>query len=195
MTLALETKRLVLRAPAAADAEAIVRYLNNFAVAGNLSHVPYPYCRTDADWWLSRQRPDAPPAETQFAIELTGVGYIGQVGFHAEDIGPAIGYWLGQPFWHRGIMTEAAGAALDWYFWASDALLIHSGVFAFNRASLAVQKKLGFTVTGSSTRHCLARREELRHIDTELSRANWTAYAARLQSSSNSPAERAKDSR
>jgi len=118
--------------------------------------------------------------ETQFAIELLGVGYIGSVGFHDEVLGPVIGYWLGEPFWHRGLMTEAAGAALDWYFWASDALLIGCGAFAFNKASLAIQKKLGFTVTGYSTRHCLARGEEVRHIDTELSRNDW-AEAARAR--------------
>src|SRR6185437_3219273 len=156
MTPVIETKRLVLRPPCTGDAESIVRHLNNFAVAGNLSRVPYPYRRADADRWLAQQRSDLPPEETQFAIELLGVGYIGSVGFHDEVFGPVIGYWLGEPFWHRGLMTEAAGAALDWYFWASDALLIGCGAFAFNKASLAIQKKLGFTVTGYSTRHCLA---------------------------------------
>jgi RimJ/RimL family protein N-acetyltransferase len=175
----LETRRLVLRLPAVSDADAVVRYLNNFAVAGNLSRVPYPYAPADAEAWLGRQQADRPPEETQFAIELRGVGYIGQVGFHTDVFGPVIGYWLGEPFWHRGLMTEAAGAALDWYFGASDAALIRSGVFAFNRASLQVQKKLGFTVTGASTRHCLARNEELRHIDTELSRASWDERRAR----------------
>jgi len=170
----LETKRLILRLPAPSDAEAVVRYLNNFAVAGNLARVPYPYDRGHAEAWLGQQRADRRPEETQFGIELGGVGYIGSVGFHPTDDGqPELGYWLGEPFWHRGLMTEAAGAALDWLFGASDAPLVRSGVFAFNKASLAVQKKLGFTVTGSSTRHCLARNEELRHIDTELSRANW----------------------
>jgi RimJ/RimL family protein N-acetyltransferase len=180
MTPVIETKRLVLRPPCTGDAESIVRHLNNFAVAGNLSRVPYPYRRADADRWLAQQRSDLPPEETQFAIELLGVGYIGSVGFHDEVFGPVIGYWLGEPFWHRGLMTEAAGAALDWYFWASDALLIGCGAFAFNKASLAIQKKLGFTVTGYSTRHCLARGEEVRHIDTELSRNDW-AEAARAR--------------
>jgi RimJ/RimL family protein N-acetyltransferase len=70
-------------------------------------------------------------------------------------------------------MSEAAGAAIDWYFEASGAPVLHSGVFAFNRASLAIQKKLGFVQTGTSSMHCLARGEDLRHIDTELTRAAW----------------------
>lgn len=192
MTPVIETKRLLLRPPCAADAESIVRYLNNFAVAGNLARVPYPYCRADADQWLGQQSSEAPPEQTQFAIELSHFGYVGNVGFHLTDGKPELGYWLGEPFWHRGLMTEAAGAALDWYFETSDALSIRSGVFAFNKASLAVQKKLGFAVTGCGTRHCLARNEELRHIDTELSRATW-AGMERVQEkrSSGLPAERA----
>ena len=50
-----------------------------------------------------------------------------------------------------------------------------SGVFAFNAASLAVQKKLGFIETGRSRLHCLARAADLEHIDTELTRSAWTA--------------------
>ena len=46
-------------------------------------------------------------------------------------------------------------------------------MFYFNRASLTVQKKLGFTETGRSFRLCLARKLEVSHIDTELTRARW----------------------
>jgi RimJ/RimL family protein N-acetyltransferase len=181
MTPQLETRRLILRPPAPADAAAIVRHLNNFAVAGNLARVPYPYSLADAESWLGQQRDDRAPEETQFAIELRGVGYIGQVGFHLTEGQPELGYWLGEPFWHRGLMTEAAGAALEWLFGASSTPLVRSGVFAFNKASLKVQNKLGFVETGTSMRHCLARNEEVRHIDTELSRAGWAEHRARVQ--------------
>jgi RimJ/RimL family protein N-acetyltransferase len=70
-------------------------------------------------------------------------------------------------------MTEAAAMALDWYFGETDAQTIDSGVFAFNKASLAVQKKLGFTEIGTSRLHCLARAAELEHIDTRLTRQAW----------------------
>ena len=75
-------------------------------------------------------------------------------------------------------MTEAARGALEWYFAASDAEAVHSGVFHFNKASLAIQKKLGFIEIGTSSRLCLARGEELRHIDTRLTRAAWAANRA-----------------
>jgi RimJ/RimL family protein N-acetyltransferase len=179
MDVELRTKRLILRQPKADDAARIVRYLNNFRVAGNLSRVPYPYREVDAHAWLRSWRPDKPPGETGFTVELPGEGAVGHAGFHPDAQGTVIGYWLGEPFWNRGFMTEAVAAILDWYFESTSAVSISSGVFHFNKASLAIQRKLGFTETGSSYRLCLARKEEVRHIDTELTRARW---ARRLES-------------
>lgn len=173
MSPTLITARLRLRPVDDADAPAIVRYLNNFAVSGNLARVPYPYLRTDVDRWLATRMSDPPPGETDFGIELGQAGYVGQIGFHMNGSEPELGYWLGEPFWHRGLMTEAARAVIDWFFAATPEPAIRSGVFAFNKASLAVQRKLGFTETGTSRRHCLARGEEVRHIDTVLTRGNW----------------------
>ena len=173
MDVALQTRRLLLRQPHPDDASRIAGFLNNFHVAGSLSRVPYPYCEADAVWWLKRWRTDRPAAETGFILELPGVGLIGHAGFHSDAQGTVIGYWLGEPFWNRGFMTEAVTAILDWYFEATPAVSVASGVFHFNRASLAIQKKLGFTETGRSFRLCLARKLEVSHIDTELTRARW----------------------
>ena len=183
MDVELRTRRLLLRQPKPDDAARIARYLNNFRVAGNLSRVPYPYCEADAEAWLRTWRPDRPPGETGFTLELPGEGLIGHAGFHPDAQGTVIGYWLGEPFWNRGFMTEAAGVILDWYFTVTSATHVGAGVFYFNRASLAVQRKLGFTETGSSYRLCLARKQELRHIDTELTRARWSQNHSRVAQS------------
>lgn len=175
MDAVIETRRLTLRPPNTSDAERLARFLDNFAVAGNLSRVPYPYRLADAKAWLRTLRPDRPARETGFTIALEGEGLIGHVGFHDDEQGTVIGYWLGEPYWNRGFMSEACRAALDWYFEVTEAPSIGSGVFHWNKASLAIQKKLGFTETGTSYRLCLARGEEVRHIDTELSRATWEA--------------------
>jgi RimJ/RimL family protein N-acetyltransferase len=169
----LETRRLLLRQPRLDDAARIAAFLNNFRVAGNLARVPYPYHEVDARAWLRTWRPDKPPAETGFTLDLPGEGCIGHCGYHLTNGVPIIGYWLAEPFWSRGFMTEAATAVIDWYFRVTDEPSIASGVFHFNRASLKVQKKLGFIETGESRLHCLARKEEVRHIDTELTRARW----------------------
>lgn len=171
----LRTQRFILRPSQLSDAEPIARYLNDFEVAGNLARVPFPYHLSDARAWLRTRRSNLPVEETSFAIDLPGEGFAGHVGFHRGPAGPIIGYWLGRPFWGRGIMTEAVTASLDWLFEASQADTIYSGVFHFNAASLAIQHKLGFTQTGRSTLLCLARDAEVAHIDTKLTRGVWKA--------------------
>jgi RimJ/RimL family protein N-acetyltransferase len=178
MDVTLATRRLVLRQPRMEDAPRIARFLNNFRVAGNLARVPYPYCEDDAAAWLRTWRADTLPAETGFTIELSGEGSIGHVGYHLTDGQPGLGYWLAEPFWNRGFMSEAVEAVLGWYFEVTEAAHIRSGVFHFNKASLAVQRKLGFTEIGTSRLHCLARKEDLRHIDTELTRVRWLERAS-----------------
>ncbi len=181
MDVTLETRRLLLRQPRPTDAARIARFLNNFAVAGKLSRVPYPYAESDAQWWLGTWRADKPAGETGFTMELPGEGLIGHCGFHLDIHGDSvIGYWLAEPFWNRGFMTEAAIAVIDWYFEVTAATELKSGVFHFNKASLAVQKKLGFTEIGTGTLHCLARHEDLRHIDTRLTRADWAKRSERV---------------
>jgi RimJ/RimL family protein N-acetyltransferase len=175
MTPTLLTQRLILRPPQLGDAEPIARYLNDMEVAGNLARVPHPYHLSDARAWLRSQRIDLASSEASFAIELAGEGYVGHIGYQPVGETVVIGYWLGKPFWGRGIMSEAAAAAVDWFFNATDAEAIYSGVFHFNAASLAIQKRLGFTETGRSTLLCLARGAELEHIDTKLTRSVWKA--------------------
>lgn len=173
MDVTLETARLLLRQPRPTDAARITRLINNFAVSGKLARVPYPYKLSDAEWWLGTWRADKPVGETGFTLDLPGEGLIGFCGFHQDDGETVIGYWLGEPFWNRGFMSEAVAATIRWYFDMSDADHLNSGVFHFNKASLAVQRKLGFTETGVGRKHCLARQEDLRHIETRLMRARW----------------------
>ena len=147
--------------------------------------MPYLYTLADAEWWLRSCGPGRPAGETNFAIVLAGEGLIGVCGFHPDNGRTVLGYWLGEPFWNRGFMSEAAAAAIDWYFGTTDATGLGCGAFAFNKASLIVQRKLGFTETGLSSRHCLARHQDLRHIDTELTRARWAERSTPRQLQAN----------
>ncbi len=169
----ITTSRLILRPPRVDDAEPIAHYLNDFEVSGNLARVPFPYHLSDAKAWLRTRRLNMPIEETNFSIEMPGTGYVGHIGYHPGEAGPTIGYWLGRPFWGQGIMSEAVAACVDWFFGASDAPTIYSGVFHFNAASLAIQNRLGFTETGRSFLLCLARGAEVEHIDTQLTRERF----------------------
>ena len=174
MSPRLTTARMVLRLPDMGDAQRIARFLDDFGVSGNLARVPHPYELRDAQAWLATRRSGMPPEETVFAMDVPGEGVVGHVGFHlGTHRQPVIGYWLGRPYWGQGLMSEAVGESLAWFFARSVAPRLLSGVFDFNLPSLAIQKKFGFLETGRSTLLCLARGEELGHIDTELTRARW----------------------
>jgi RimJ/RimL family protein N-acetyltransferase len=172
----IRTEQLVLRLPRVDDADAITLHLSDFEVAGNLARVRHPYARADAIAWLLARPASPVPNETAFIIDTADGAMAGNVGFHERREGVAdVGYYLGRPFWGRGLMTEALTAALDWYFAETDAPAVGSGVFHFNAASLAIQRKLGFVEIGRSQVHCLARGEDIEHVDTELSRAAFAA--------------------
>src|SRR5690606_39050474 len=132
-----------------------------------------PYHLSDAEAWIATLPDESRPGQDSFAIDLAGIGYVGHLGFHQHGDQTGIGYWLGQPYWGQGIMTEAVAAAVKWLFATTDFVTIHSGVFHFNHASLAVQSKLGFTKTGRSSLVCLARGVEVEHIDTQLTRERF----------------------
>ena len=55
-----------------------------------------------------------------------------------------IGYWLGEPFWGRGITTQALRAVTEYAFKTFDLRRIDAGVFEWNRASMRVLEKAGY---------------------------------------------------
>ena len=56
----------------------------------------------------------------------------------------SLGYWLAEPFWHQGIMTEAAGAVLAHARRDLGIRRVWADYYEGNDASCAVMKRLGF---------------------------------------------------
>ena len=159
------TSRLVLRPHRLADAGSLAESLADFAVARMLARVPQPYDRQDAEDWLQIQLSDAANGWAA-AITMGDDVHIGMVGIEQRGQAWRVGYWLNRHYWGRGIMTEAVGALLDRFLRRMPGGAIRSGAFADNTASLKVQQKLGFRVTGCSEMFSLARNGVVPHIDT-----------------------------
>ncbi|MHB1111305.1 MAG: GNAT family N-acetyltransferase, partial [Devosia sp.] len=83
--------------------------------------------------------------ERAYAITLDGQ-FIGVVGFTYFQDGepPELGYWLGEPYWGKGYMSEAVKALLDAAFATRQYPRIKSRALASNAASLNVLEKAGF---------------------------------------------------
>ena len=132
------------------DKPALVAYADNRNVSRNLrDRFPHPYTPEVADWWLKHVAAEEP--QTSFAIATTEE-LIGGIGIElGEDIhhrSGEIGFWLGEPFWGRGIVTAAVTAFTPWVFERFDLLRIWAGVFEGNRASARVLEKAGYAFEG-----------------------------------------------
>jgi RimJ/RimL family protein N-acetyltransferase len=169
----LVTARLVLRPLAEADLDDIVFGIGNWNVARFLSRVPFPYGRRDAEAFLGFARDSAADGSELTLVIDRGGRAIGCMGLAAIGGGDEFGYWLAEPEWNRGYASEAGRAFLAHAFVALGIDRIRSGVFVDNPASLRVQEKLGFVVTGRSMRLSLARGGEVAHIDTMLTRRRF----------------------
>lgn len=167
MTAQLTTERLRLRQPHPADAASLAAGIGNPNVARRLNPVPLPYTDDMARDWIDSLPAEASPDDATFVIE-TDDGVIGGIGYRFE-----LGYWLAEPHWGKGFATEACTALLDWIFSNSDIDRMGSAAHDDNPASLNVQRKLGFVVTGSSDKFSQARQCLVPHILTELTRSAY----------------------
>jgi RimJ/RimL family protein N-acetyltransferase len=132
------------------DVASIVRYANDREVWRNLrDRFPHPYTPADADNWL--RLVETLPAGSQFAITVGGAA-VGGIGLHLqEDVhrrSAEIGYWLGRPFWGRGIATAAVRAMSGHAFALFDLCRLHALVFEWNPASRRVLERAGYTLEG-----------------------------------------------
>ena len=128
------------------DKPSLLTVANNRAVWLNLSHrFPHPYTSADADRWFAILAKMTNPS--QWAIEVDGraaggIGVHGGEGVFSKT--GTFGYWLGEPYWGRGIMTAAVRATADYIFQHFDFARLESPVFSWNPASMRVLEKCGF---------------------------------------------------
>jgi ribosomal-protein-alanine N-acetyltransferase len=146
-------ERCTIRLWRSSDAESLVRHANDIEVARHLrDRFPHPYTRADAQAFLKHAVPAAPSDRpTNFAIDVDGeaVGGIGLIlGADVERFSAEIGYWLGQHYWGRGIVTEALTAVTAHAFDDFNLLRLFALAFAANAASVRVLEKAGYVREG-----------------------------------------------
>ena len=87
------------------------------------------------------------PTDLLLAIEVEGQAAGGIAVTLLDDVyhrTAEVGYWLGEPFWGRGIMTDAVSAIVPVAFERFPIVRLQAGVFANNPASMRVLAKCGF---------------------------------------------------
>jgi len=173
MSATIRTERLTLRPPVATDLDRLVEGIGNYAVAKFLTPVPHPYSHAEGEAWLAAVAHN--PSEDIFAIDLGDERFIGCISHGTE-----LGFWIAEPYWGRGLMTEAARAVVQWTFENPDVSLIDCGAHVDNPASMRVQEKLGFTIMSRRKVFAVARQAEVERFDTVVDRDDFAEACERL---------------
>jgi RimJ/RimL family protein N-acetyltransferase len=128
---------------------------DNPKIWNNLLDVfPHPYGLADAHAFYDRLEVTLGPLRT-FAI-TQDQRFAGVIGFDplsdVHRMGANIGYWLGEPYWGRGIATAALKTLTAYAFANLPLERLQAEVFAWNLASARVLEKAGYALEGRTRR-------------------------------------------
>lgn len=146
----LREGEILLRPLALADQDSLAQLANNKKIWDNVrDYFPHPYTTEDAARFIELTRQESP--QLTFAIQyrdaLCGViGLVGQSDVYKKTA--EIGYWLGEPFWKKGIATVAVKLITDYGLNHIGFVRIHTGVFEYNPGSMRVLEKNGYQLDG-----------------------------------------------
>lgn len=143
---------VVLRSLTLADAENVAAAMNNEKVLANLRDgIPFPYTLTDAEEYISYLLGADKNAVFAFAVGVDGkaagiISAFRQNNIHYRTA--ELGYFIGEEYWGKGVMTRAVKLACGYLFDNTDLLRVYAEPFATNHASCRVLAKAGFSFEG-----------------------------------------------
>ena len=127
--------------------------LNNPMVMNNLRDgLPYPYTEDDAEEFIRAMLSADEESTFAFAITLDdkvigSIGVFRQTNIHSRTA--EMGYYIGEPYWGNGYMTNAIKQACEFVFENTDIIRIFAEPFAHNQASCRALEKAGFQYEGT----------------------------------------------
>ncbi len=136
--------------PQEADIPRFVEFLREREIYERTIAIPYPY--TDADGKKFIELVDEKRKEfghsMDWGIRNTKAELIGMIGFQGKskkDSGKEeVGFWLGKPYWGKGIMTKVIKKLTEHAFREFKYQRIEINIFSFNDASCCVAEKCGY---------------------------------------------------
>ena len=138
----------ILRTLEPADAASMALHANDSRIWNNVrDYFPQPYTLDDAVAFIEQESAKTHPNNLGIIYEGQCIGVIGF--YPMQDVyrlTADFGYWIGADFWGKGIVSAAVPATRDYIFSTFDTVRLQSSVFAFNKASMRVLEKCGFTL-------------------------------------------------
>lgn len=170
----LETQRLWLRWPTAADAPAIEKLAGEREIAEFTARIPHPYPRGGGEGFVlaaRRANSDGRALHLALALRQKPGTPIGMVSLEGAGDSPELGYWLGRMYWGSGLMSEAVGSLLDFVWLATDIVRIEAAAALPNLRSQRTLERAGFVSTGEGLGDAPARGGRLPVRRYELARS------------------------
>lgn len=149
----LETERLILRPIEETDVPSLFPLINDVDVARNLMRVPHPYPEEEYAPWIRSAR-EAMERREQYPLAIvlkeTGlpIGACDIEDISWEHLRAEVSYWLGQPYWRKGYMTQAVQRMAQFAFEELGLHRLHAYCFTWNAGSIGVLEKTGFKREG-----------------------------------------------
>lgn len=100
--------------------------------------------------YVSRRSPDGTEVWLNYAVRITGGGYVGSMQATIAGKSAMIGYSVFADHWRKGYGTEACARLVEFLFEACGVERIRATVDTENRASIALLERLGFHRTKTS---------------------------------------------
>ncbi len=186
----LDTDRLLIEVPAVEDAPTLFRLVggeDRFEVTAGLiwdgpdqeadtlhfidQAQTAPYGNHGFNWAIKDRTGDI-SGSVGSALGMIGTRPIGDPG--RGDVG----YWLGKPYWGRGVMTEALTAVLDLCLGELDLNKVEAEVFSFNARSARLVEKMGMRLEGTVRSAHLKRGQWVDAFIYGILREEWRAIRA-----------------
>ena len=174
---AINTDRLYLRKPLAEDISHIVTHANNPKVANMTLNMPYPYHTDDAIQWIAMANKGIEDkSHVIFAITNSADNaFMGGIGLRVNERfnRAELGFWLGEPFWNQGYMSEAVPAVIKFGFRELKLHKIVARHLPNNPASGRVMIKNGMIKEGELKDHVRRKGKYLSLIQYRLTKPEY----------------------
>ena len=147
----IETSFGCIREYRDSDAASLVKYANNRKIWLNMrDRFPHPYRDEDAFAFLKLVKAQQPTTFFAIANDAEVIGGIGiMINQDVHRLTAELGYWLGEPFWGKGFVTESVQKFSDYAFDKYGLIRIYAEAYADNKASARVLEKAGFVFEGT----------------------------------------------
>lgn len=140
-----------LRSWQKSDRVILAELANNIRIWNNLrDRLPHPYQLKHADEFIAYCMSQKPPYVLAITVNDNIAGCVGlEMQTDVSKLSAEIGYWLGEPYWNKGITTAAVKLMLEYIEQHFPSLIrIYAGIFEKNAASMHVLEKCGFHLEG-----------------------------------------------